>query len=163
MPGLLVRLPRLGNLPVRAHLLDLLRIVEICIVVLADAASALPPREVLRVHGDAVVFVFAAGADELPATLLLFEVEAGGVGEEEEGDEHADEAEPGDDVEFRLGVDVVVEDGGEEGAEFTPGGAEAVGGGADGGGVDFGGYEEGDSVGAELVEEGGEEVHGLKG
>lgn len=163
MPRLLVRLLRLRNLPVRAHLLDLLRVVEIGVVVLADAASALPPREVLGVHGDAVVLVFATGADKLPAALLLFEVEAGGVGQEEEGDEHAGQAEPGDDVEFRLRVNVIVENGGEERAEFAPGGAEAVRGGADGRGVDFSGYEEGDGVGAELVEERGEEVHGLKG
>ncbi len=117
----------------------------------------------LRVHRDAVVLVLAAGADELPATFLLLEIEAGGIGQEEESDEHAGEAEPGDDVEFGLGVDVVVEDGGEEGAEFAAGGAEAVGGGADGGGVDFCGDEEGDGVGAELGEEGGEEVHGLEG
>ena len=104
-------------------------------------------------HRDAVVVVLAAGADEVPAALLLLEVEAGGVGEEEHGDEHAGEAEPGDDVKFGLGVDVVVQDSGEQGAEFPAGGAEAVGGGADGGGVDFCGDEEGDGVGAELVEE----------
>ena len=36
-------------------------------------------------------------------------------------------------------------------------------GGADGGWVHFGGDEEGGAVGAELVEEGGQEVHGLEG
>ena len=35
-------------------------------------------------------------------------------------------------------------------------------GGAHGRGEDFSGYEEGDGVGAELVEEGGQEVHGLE-
>ena len=37
-----------------------------------------------------------------------------------------------------------------------------MGGGADRGGVDFGGHEEGYAVGSELVEEGGEEIHGLE-
>ena len=110
-----------------------------------------------------MIVALAASADELPAAFLLLEVEAGGVGEEEDGKHDAGEAEPGHDVEFLLGVDVVVHDGGGEGAEFADGGGEAVGGGADGGWVDFGGDEEGDGVGTELVEEGGEEVHGLEG
>ena len=37
-----------------------------------------------------------------------------------------------------------------------------MGGGTDGGRVDFGGNEEGHGVGTELVEKGGEEVHGLE-
>ena len=116
----------------------------------------------LGVDGDAVVVVLAAGADELPAALLLFEIEACGFGQEDEGEDHAAETKPGDGVEDLGDGDVVVEDGGGEGAEFAAGGGEAVGGGADRGRVDFGGDEEGDGVGAELVEEGGEEVHGLE-
>lgn len=116
----------------------------------------------LRVDGDAVVVLIAAGTDELPAAFLLLEVEAGGVGEEEDGEDDAGEAEPGNDVELLLDGDVVVHDGGGESAEFADCGGEAVGGGADGGRVDFGGDEEGDGVGAELIEERGEEIHGLK-
>ena len=61
-----------------------------------------------------------------------------------------------------LRGDVVVEDGCQKGAQFSARGAEAVGCGADGSWVDFCGDEERDGVGTELVEEAGEEVHGLK-
>ena len=73
------------------------------------------------------------------------------------------QTEPGHDVELGLGGDVVVQDRGQEGTELTPGSGETVGGGTDGGGEDLGSDEEGDAVGTELVEEGGEEVHGLEG
>lgn len=59
--------------------------------------------------------------------------------------------------------DVVVQDGGSQGAEFATRGRETVSGGPDGGRVDFGGNEEGNSVRAELIEKRGEKVHGLEG
>lgn len=153
----------LGGLPVGAHVVDAVDVVLLGVVVLADAAQALVQRQVLRVDGDAVVLVLAAGADVGPAALLLLEVEAGGVGQEEEGEQHAGQTEPRDDVEAGLHVDVVVQDGGHQGTELAGGGGEAVGGGAHGGGVDLSSDKEGDAVGAELVEEGREEIHGLEG
>ena len=117
----------------------------------------------LGVHGRAVVILLAALADIVPSPLLFLEIEARGIGKEQPGDEHAAEAEPRHDVELLLGGDVVVQHGGGQGAEFPDCGAEAVCGGADGRGEYFGGDEEGYRVGAELVEEGGQEVHGLEG
>lgn len=117
----------------------------------------------LGVHGDTVVLGLASAADVLPAALLLLQVEAGGVWEEEEGEEHAGQAEPRHDVELRLCVDVVVEDGGEEGTKLADGGGDTVGGRANGRGEDLGGDEEGNGVGSELVEERRQKVHGLEG
>lgn len=65
-------------------------------------------------------------------------------------------------MKFRRGGDVVVQDGRRQGAEFATRGGETVGGGADGSRVDFSGNEEGNGVGAKLVEERGEKVHGLE-
>lgn len=151
------------GLPVGAHVGDLRLVVERRVVVLADAAQALPHGQMLGVHGHAVVLGLAALAEVGEAALLLLEVEAGGVGQPEEGHQHAGQAEPGHDVEAHLDVDVVEQDGREERADLADGGGEAVRGGADGRGVDLGRHEEGDGVGAELVEERGEEVHGLEG
>ena len=100
-----------------------------------------------------MIIAFATGADELPAAFLFFEIEACGVGEEEDGDEHTHESEPRDDVKLHLGVDVIVQYASEEGAQFACRGGDTVSGGADRGGIDFCGDEEGDCVGAELVEE----------
>lgn len=117
----------------------------------------------LWVDGWAVVFALAATAEEVPAALLLLEIQAGGIWEEEPSENHARQAEPGDDVEFGLGVDVIVEDGSEESTEFTDCGGKAVGCRADRGGEDFCGDEEGYRVGAELIEKAAEEIHGLEG
>ena len=60
-----------------------------------------------------MVVLLAAGADIGPAALLLLEVEASGVGKEEGRDQHAEKAEPRDEVELGLGRDVVVHDAGQ--------------------------------------------------
>ena len=65
-------------------------------------------------------------------------------------------------MKFRCGGDVVIHDGGSQCAEFATCGGETVGGGTDWSWVDFSGDKEGNGVGAELVEEGGKEVHGLE-
>lgn len=114
-------------------------------------------------HGDAVVLGFTALAEVHPSALLLLEVETSGVWEEEERDEHPGETEPWDEIELLLRGDVVIDDCCEQSAELAAGGGETVGGGTDGCGVHFSGDEEGNGVGAKLVEEGGEEVHGLEG
>jgi hypothetical protein len=152
-----------GGLPLGAVILDLLLVIQLGVIGLADAAEALPQGQVLGVDGDAVVVMLAALADVPPAALLLLQIQTGSVGEEEQGQEHAGQTEPGDDVETLLDTDVRVENGGQECAELPAGSRDAVRSGADGGRVTFGGHDEGDGVRAELVEEGGEEVHGLEG
>lgn len=153
----------LAGLPVSAHVIDAILVILLRVIVAALAAHALPHRQMLGVDGDAVVVLLAARANVCPSALLLLEVETRGVREEECGEEHTGETEPGDDVKLGLDVDVVVEDGGEEGAELADGSGEPVSCGADGRGEDLSRDEEGDGVGAELVEEGREEVHGLEG
>ena len=150
-------------LPVGAHVVDLGLVVELWVVLLADASPALPHGQVVRVDGHAVVLVSAALTDVLPSALLLLQVETGGVWEPDEGHDHAGDAEPRDDVELLLDGDVVVQNGGEQSTELTEGGGDSVGGGTDWGWVDLGGDEEGHAVGAELVEERRQEVHGLEG
>ena len=175
---LLVVLGLHAQLPLGPHLLHLHLVVEFGVVVLAHAAEALPQRQVLGVDGHAVVVVLAARADVVPAALLLLEVQARGVGEEDHGQEHADQTEPGDDVEAGLRIgDVGEHDGRGQGAELATGGAkkkgcefsfrsevererdeemgslrETVSRGTDGCWVTFGGHDERDTVGAELVE-----------
>lgn len=152
----------LALFPVGAHLLDFLLVVEFGVVVLAGAAQALPQRQVVGVDGDTVVVVFTAGTDELPAAFLLFEIETGGVWKEDEGEDGAEKAEPWHGQEDLRNGDVVVEDGGQQGTGFTARSRETVSRGADRGWVDLSSDEESDCVGTELIEEGGEEVHGLE-
>ena len=148
--------------PLLAHILNLLLVIELGVVVLANAAETLPEGKMHGVDGDAVVVLGLAGADVAPPPLLLLKVKTGGVGEEQPGEDHAGETEPRHNVELGLGVDVVVENGGEKSTGLAHAGAEAVGRSADGSWEDLTGDEEGDAVGAELVEEAGEEVHGLE-
>ena len=56
-------------------------------------------------------------------------------------------------MKFLLCVDVAVQHGGSQGAQFATCGGETMSGGTDGSRVDFGGDEEGNGVGAELIEE----------
>lgn len=58
--------------------------------------------------------------------------------------------------------DVVVQDRGLQCTEFAAGRGETVGSGTHGGGLHFGCDEEGDGVGAELIEERREEGYGLE-
>ena len=152
----------LESLPLGAHVVNLHLPVELGVVVLASTEPALPERQMVRVDSDTVVLGVTALTEVAPATLLLLEIETGGVGEEDQGQEHTSETEPRDDVEPGLGADVVVQDGGDESTELTHGGGETVGGGTDRGGEDLTGDQEGDGVGTELVEEGRQEVHGLE-
>lgn len=151
------------GLPVGAHVIDLALVIELGVVVFADATEALPEGKMLLVDGHTVVFTLATRADVLPSSLLLLEVETGGVREEDGGDEHAAKTEPWDDVELLLRSDVVVQHGREEGTALSDGGRETVSSGTNRCGEHFSGDEEGDSVRTELVEERGEEVHGLEG
>ena len=113
LAGLVDLLLVLGGLPVGAHVIDAVLVVLLRIVVFALTAEAFPQREMLRMDGHTVVVLLAASADIGPAALLLLEVEAGGVGKEEGSDQHAEKAEPRDEVELSLGRDVVVHDAGQ--------------------------------------------------
>lgn len=69
--------------PLHPQIRDLGLVIGSRIVVLAGASHALPQREMARVHGCAVVFVGAVVADVEEAAFLFFEIETGGVGEED--------------------------------------------------------------------------------
>lgn len=160
---LLLALLGLLRLPVAPQVLDLLLEVQLRVVVLADAHPALPQAEVLGVHRDAVVLALAALEDVPPPALLLLQVQPRRVRQPQPRHDHARQAEPGHHVEAHLRVDVVVQDRGEQRARLAHARREAVRRRADGGGEHLGGHQEGDGVGAELVEEGGQVVHGLEG
>lgn len=153
----------LDILPLGAHVGNLGLPVLLGVIRLAVATEALPHAQMLGVDGDTVVLVGAALANVAPAALLLLEVKAGGVGEVEPGEEHTSQTEPGNNVELGLGVNVSVEDRGQQGTSFAQTGREAVGGGTNGGGEHLASNQEGDRVGTKLVEKGRDKVHGLEG
>lgn len=107
-----------------------------------------------RVHSDTVVLVRPTLSDIRPVSILLSEVETGGVRDEEECDKDTCETKGEDDPESSASVDVVVDDGGKEGTEFTGGSRETVSGSSDGDGEDLGGQQESCTIGTELLEEG---------
>lgn len=152
-----------GGLPLSAQLGNLLLVVELGVVVLADSAEALPEGEMVGVNGNAVVLVLTVLTDELPAALLFLEVKASGVGKPDECEDHTSKTEPGEEVEALLGGNIVVQDTGKESTELTAGGRKTVSSGTDRGREDFTSGKEGDGVRTELDKEGGQEVHGLEG
>lgn len=143
----------LYRLPLSSHVTDLGLPVSLRVVGLVETAEALPQTQMPRVHCDAVVLVSFVITDISPATLLLLEIEAGSIWEEEPGEEHANEAEPRNNVEFGLVADIVVKDRGEESTSLTHTGRETVGGGTNGSGENLASNEESDGVGAKLVKE----------
>jgi hypothetical protein len=152
---ILVLLPlQLFLLPVGAHVFDLLLLVELGIVELANTAQTLPEGDVLGVDGNAVVFRLSSGTDVCPSALLLLQIEASGVRDEEQGEQHARKAKPWDEVELSLGSNVVVNNSCEESAAFSNCSGESMSGGTNWGWVNFGGDEEGDTVRPKLVEKG---------
>lgn len=148
--------------PVCLDVADLSLQVSVGVVVLADAADTLPQRQVLRVDSDTVVISIVALEDVGPTAFLLLQIETGGVGEPEPGDEHTSETEPRYDVELGRVVNVVVKYGSKQSSGFSDTRRESVGTGADLSREDFTGDEESHGVGAELVEERRQEVHGLE-
>lgn len=160
--GLLGSTSSLNSLPLSAHVLNLGLPVRLGIIRLANATESLPEGQVVGVDGNTMVLVGLAVTDVAPSSLLLLEVETSGVGEEKPGQEHASKAEPWDDVESGLDVDVVVQNRSKQSTGLSKTGRETVGSSSDGGGENLTGNEESDGVGAELVEEGGQEVHGLE-
>ena len=151
-----------GGLPLTAELLNLHLVVQLGIVVLALASPALPERQVLGVDSGAVVILLTALAEVVPAALLLAEIQTSGIGQEDEGNKGTEETEPGHNVEASLSGGVGTQKGGDQSTELTPGGGDTVSSTTNGGGENLGGDQEGDTVGTELVEEGGDEVHGLE-
>jgi len=94
---------------------------------------------------------------------LLLEIETSGIGHEHNIQKDTRKTEPGNNVEFGLGGDIVVEDGGGQSTEFAASGGKPVSSSTNGNWINLGGCDECNTVGTELVEEGGQEVHGLKG
>src|SRR5690242_11374433 len=100
-----------------------------------------------------MVVVLAAGTNACPPALLLLEVETSCVGKEDPGHKSTDETKPGNEVELRLSVDVVVQDRGEQSTRLTGSSREPVGSSTDGSRKHLGSDQERDGVGPELVEE----------
>lgn len=116
----------------------------------------------LGVDGNTVVLVGSALTDVAPSSLLLLEIETGGVGQEEPGKEHTSQTKPGNNVKSGLDGDVVVQNGGKQSTSLAKTGRETVGRSSDGGGENLTSNEESDRVGTKLVEEGRQKVHGLE-
>ena len=115
--------------------------------------------------GDAVVVGRAAGPDVRPVPVLLAQVEARRVGHKQPGDEPAGKAKPAHDPEPGARVDIVVDDGGQQGAELARGGrqAEAVRGRAHGNGENLGGEQKGGAAApGQLVSPGPRSKEGKK-
>ena len=113
-------------------------------------------------YRDPMIVGFMTGTNKLPATFLFFQIKTGGVGKEEQGDQHASQTEPRHHIKFRLRVNVVVQDGCGERAELAAGGRKAMGRRPNGCRIYLSSDEKGDRVRTELVEEGRKEVHGLE-
>lgn len=151
-----------ASLPLRTVILELLLVVDLRVVVLANTTHALPDRQVLRVNSDSVVVVLTSVTDVPPAALLLLKIETSGIGEEEEGGEHTSKTEPRPDLEAQFNGSVVGNDGSDQSTELTRSSRETVSGGTDRSRETFGSNQESDTVGTELVEEGRQEVHSLE-
>ena len=84
-----------------------------------------------RVDSNTMVFSCSSLPDESPVSVLLPQIESGSVGDEEFSDDPSGETEPADYPESSLSINVVVQDSGNQGSEFTSGGRETVGGSSD--------------------------------
>lgn len=121
-----------------------------------------PEGQVPRVDSDTTVLGSSTGTDIGPVSLLLLHIQTGSVGQPNEGSNETGETEPVDDPKLGVSVNVIVDDGRQEGTEFTHGSRETVSGGSGGDGEHFGGDKEGGAVGAKLLEETGQVVNGLE-
>ena len=84
-----------------------------------------------RMNGNTMVFSCSSFPDESPVSVLFPQIESGGIGDKDLGDDPSGETKPADYPEPGPGVDVVVENSGDESSEFTSGGRETVGGSSD--------------------------------
>lgn len=98
-----------------------------------------PPRKVPWVHSDTVVLVSSTLSNIRPISVLFSKIETGRVRDEEEGDKDTSEAKGEDNPESSVSVDVVVDNGGKEGTNFTGRGRKTVSGGSDGDGENLSG------------------------
>ena len=120
----------------------------------ADTTEAFPQTQVLGVDRNAMILVFTASANDGPASFLLLEIETSRVWQENDTQENTGQAEPRDNIELGLGVNVVVENSSGQCTQFPTGGRETVRRGTDSDRVDLGGGDEGDGIRSELVEKG---------
>lgn len=128
----------------------------------SNSPESFPNGKMLGMDGGSMVFVLSSTADEVPPTLLFLEIETSGVGEEQVREYHTSEAKPGHDIELLGCGNVVIHNRGRQRAQFSDCGCKSVSRSTNGSGEDFGGNQEGDRVGAKLIEETAEEVHGLE-
>lgn len=153
----------LDGLPLCSHISNLGLPVRLRIIGLVETTDALPQTQVLGVDSNPVILIGLAVTNISPPALLFLEVETGCVWEVEEGKEHASKTKPRNNVELGLVVDVVVEYRGKQSTGLAHAGRESVSSGTDGSRENLAGNQESDRVGAELVEEGRQKVHGLEG
>ena len=83
------------------------------------------------VDGNTVIFSRSALSDKGPVSVLFSKIESSGIGDKDLGDDPSGETEPADYPESGPGVDVVVQNRGNKGSEFTSRGRETVGGSSD--------------------------------
>lgn len=99
-----------GSFPIGSHLLDTLLVVQFGVIWLANATHPFPERQMLWVNGDTMIFIFPSGTDVRPSTFLLLQIETSRVGKENERDNSASQAKPGNDQEASWHTNVVVQD-----------------------------------------------------
>ena len=92
--------------------------------------------------GDTMILFRSTFTDKSPISILLFKVQTGRIGNENQGDDPSGETKPTYDPEPGVIIDIVVNDRREECTEFTCRGGKTVCGGSDGNGKDFGSEEE---------------------
>ena len=114
------------------------------------------------VNSNTMIVALSASANELPSAFLLLEIETSGIWKEEKGDDHATKTEPRDHVELLIDGDVTVHDGCGQGTELATSSREPVSCSTNWSWIDLGSDEESNGIGAKLVEEGRQEVHGLE-
>jgi hypothetical protein len=127
--------PQLGN-PVLPILLGI-------VGQMAFQDHTLPQGQVARVNGNSVIILRVAGTDMCPVTILFGKIQSGGVGDEYLSNNVAGESEllnvsavfaltqrrtyPADDPELGTVINKVVQDGGDQSANFASGSRQTVG------------------------------------
>lgn len=92
-----------------------------------------------RVHSDTVVLVSSTLSDIRPISVLFSKIETGRVRDEEEGDKDTSETKGEDNPESSVSVDVIVDNGGKEGTNFTGRSRKTMSGSSDGDGENLSG------------------------
>lgn len=84
-----------------------------------------------RMDGNTSILFTPSFSHKRPVSILFTEVEAGSIGDEYFSDDPSGETEPAYYPESGLSIDVVIQDCGDQGSEFTSGSRETVGGSSD--------------------------------